>query len=84
MFKKFLANWLIGRSTIYDNGVFLIIEKEVHLYNLMENKAAKKIEVPQFIYNEFKAECRRLRLEGKDTLFGVPVILGPKNKIVVS
>lgn len=84
MFKKLLAKWLLGRTTIYSGGVFSIIEREVHLYNLVENRAAKKIEVPEYIFKEFKAECCRLKLEGKETLFGIPVILGSRSEIVVS
>lgn len=84
MIRTWLANWVLKGTPMFEDGVLSIIEKELHQYKLLNNCDAKKMEVPQFIHNEFLAECERRGVSNTESFAGVPITVSNSNRFSVS
>ena len=87
MFKKMIARWLLNnvyRSPLFDAGIMSILEREVYLFNLLHNAAAKRIEVPNFMHVEYLAECNNNPHFDPYHFAGIPIFVSHNNRFTIS
>lgn len=85
MFKRLLAKMLvtITNETVYE-GVTGILEFQLYHHNLLAEKRATAMQVPQFVYDEFIAESERKGVKQTDSFAGVSISPSPKNRFEFS
>ncbi len=78
MFKRLLAKMLITTTneTVFE-GVTGVLEFHLNHHNLLAEKRATEMKVPQFIYDEFLAESERKGVKQTDSFAGV--LIGVSN-----